>query len=44
MEYEDEYIEENETETLEFYVVKQGLKYYIAGGNGLTTLMSGGAY
>ena len=44
MEYEDEYIDVDEKENLEFYVIKKGMKYYVAGGKGLTTLMSGGSY
>lgn len=39
MEYEDYYIDESDTETLEFYVVKKGMKYYIVEGSGMNTLM-----
>lgn len=44
MEYEEEYIDEDEKETLEFYVVKKGMKYYLAGGDGLSTIMAVGSY
>ena len=43
-EYEDEDIDTDENEKLEFYVIKKGMKYYIATGDGLETLMSAGSY
>lgn len=41
---ESEYDEIDKTETVEFYVVKKGLKYYIAAGDGFMGSMGGMYY